>query len=97
MRDELPEVLEAELQREVFYIYAAKRGEVPVKRDSRERYEAGLPPEIRRVRVDELPAAQLPFVDIQELGFYASGDTFGPYVIEESERARAAIEERLQS
>ena len=49
MRGELDEWTESELHREVLYIYAAKRGEVPVITDSRERYEADLPPEIRRV------------------------------------------------
>jgi hypothetical protein len=96
MRDELPEPLEAELYREVLYTYAAKRGEVPLIRDSRERYEASLPPEIWRVPVDALTSDDLRFVRMEEIEFYASGETMGPYVIPDSEQARTAVEDRLR-
>jgi hypothetical protein len=57
---------------------------------------AGLPPVVRRVPVDELTSDDLRLVRLDELEWLASGDTMGPFVIEESERARAAVEERLQ-
>ncbi len=95
MRDALDEAAEAELHREVLYIYAAKRGEVPVVSDSRERYEAGLAPEIHRVPLSELAPEDADDV-LDAVEFYAN-DTMGPYVIEDSERARAALEERLGS
>jgi hypothetical protein len=85
----------AELHREVLYMYAAKRGEVPIVTDSWERYEAELAPEIRRVPLGELAPEDAPDV-LENVEFYAT-DTTGPYVIEDSERARAALEKRLEA
>jgi hypothetical protein len=95
MRDVLDERTEAELHCEVLYIYAAKRGEVPVITDSRERDEADLPPEIQLLPLEELaPEDAGKVLDGVEL--YAQA-TMGPYVIEDSERARAALEKRLEA
>ena len=93
MRDDLDDATEAELHREVLHIYAAKHGEVPVITDSRERYEAGLPPEIRRIPLRELAPEDTNDV-LERVEFYAD-ETMGPYVIEDSQRARAALEQRL--
>jgi len=97
MRDELPESLAAELHGEVLPRYAAKRGEVVLKHDSRELYEADIPPERWRVRVEDLTADDLPFLDMEELDFYTREvEPMGPFVIPDTPRARAAVEERLQ-
>jgi hypothetical protein len=96
MRDDLDDTTEAELHREVLHIYAAKRGEVLVITDSRELYEADLPPKIRRVSLNELAPEDAGDV-LEGVEFYATEGSapMGPYIIEDSEKARAALEKRL--
>jgi hypothetical protein len=98
MRDELHESLEAELDWEVLYILAAKEGKVPIIVDSRERYEAGIAPEVGLVSIDDLTPEDLEYVRLEEMEFYVEEpEPMGPYVIEDSERARLALDERLGS
>lgn len=95
----------AELDREVLYIRAAKEGKVPVIYDTRERMEAGLGPlielkavgELTRLDVHELAPERVNtryVCRLEALEFYAE-DTMGPYVTEDSEKARWALEQRL--
>ena len=96
MRGALPEILEAELDRAVLYIYAAKEGKVPIIEDSRERYEAGIAPDIRLASIDTLTPEDLENLRLEEMEFYIEDpEGMGPYVIEDSERARRALNERL--
>lgn len=98
MRDDLNEESEAELHREVLYLYAAKRGKVLVVTDSQEREAAGIGPGMRRVPLDELAPEDASAV-LENVEFYASEDPapMGPYIIEDSERERAALEKRLEA
>jgi hypothetical protein len=97
LRDELPEGVEAELHCQVLHVYAAKRGEVVLKYDCREFYEADIPPILWRVRVEDFTADNLLCLDMEELDLYAREvEPMGPFVIPDTLRARAAIEERLQ-
>jgi hypothetical protein len=92
--DHLPEQALAELRREVAHIYAAKRGRVLVTSDTREWYEAGLPPVQEMVPTNKLTPEDMDERLIEELDFYVT-DTMGPYVMRDSERAQRAIEARL--
>jgi hypothetical protein len=92
--DHLSEGGLAELQHEVAHIHAAKQGMVLVTSDTRERYEAGLPPVQERVPINKLTPQEIDESLIEELYFYAS-DTMGPYVMRDSGRAQRAIETRL--
>lgn len=97
MRHALDEDVEAELDREVLYISAAKQGKVPIIKDSKERYEAGLPPDIRLAVTDHLTPEDLENVRLDEMQFYIEEpEAMGPYVIEDSEEARRALDERLR-
>ncbi len=96
MRDDLDESVGAELHREVLYIYAAKQGMVPTIEDSKERYEAGLPPIIRRVPIEDLTSEHLRNIQLEEMEFYVQEpEAMGPYVIEDSEQSRRALAQRL--
>jgi hypothetical protein len=98
MSDELHESEEAELHREVFYIFAAKQGKVPVIVDSRERYEAGIGPDIGLASIDDLTPQDLGNIQLEEMELYIEDpEAMGPYVIEDSQRARRALDERLES
>ena len=98
MRDELHESVEAELDEEVLYIFAAKQGKVPVIVESRERYEAGIAPDIRLASIDDLTSEDLENIRLEDMEFYVvDPEAMGPYVIEDSERARRALDERLDS
>ena len=98
MRDELHESVEAELDMEVLYIFAAKQGKVPVIVDSEERYEAGIAPDISLASIDDLTPQDLGNIRLEEMEFYIEDpEAMGPYVIEDSERARRALKERLDS
>ena len=98
MRDELHESVEAELYLEVLYIFAAKQGKVPVQVDSEERYEAGIAPDISLASIDDLTPQDLGNIRLEEMELYVEDpDPMGPYVIEDSERARRALDERLDS
>lgn len=92
--DHLSEQDLAELQHEVAHIHAAKQGMALVTSDTRERYEAGLPPVRERVPINKLTPQDVEKDLIEELYFYTS-DTMGPYVMRDSERAQRAIEARL--
>jgi hypothetical protein len=98
MRDELHESVEAELDQEVLYIFAAKQGKVPVIVDSRERYEAGIAPDISLASIDDLTPQDLENIRLEEMELYVEDpEAMGPYVTEDSERARRALDERLDS
>jgi hypothetical protein len=98
MRYALDEEVEAELDREVLYISAAKESKVPIIEDSRERYEAGIPPDIRLVSMDNLSPEDLENIRFDEIEFYIEDpEGMGPYVIEDSEEAQQALAERLDS
>jgi hypothetical protein len=94
--DHLPEQDLAVLHTEVTHIYAAKQRMVLIMSDSRDRYEAGLPPVQEMVPINNLTPQQIDARLIEELDFYLTG-TMGPYVMRDSERARRAVEERLRS
>jgi hypothetical protein len=94
MRHEMDPYVYADLEREVAHIHAAKQGAVLTIRDSKELMDAGIPPDVRSVPLSNLTAEDLPHVRPEEMEFYAS-DTMGPFVIEDSERARIALKERL--
>ena len=96
MRDELHESVGAELDQEVLYIFAAKQGKVPLIVDSRERYEAGIAPDISLASIDDLTPQDLGNIQLEEMELYVENpEPMGPYVIEDSERARRALAERL--
>jgi hypothetical protein len=76
------------------HIHAAKQGMVLVTSDTRERYEAGLPPVREMVPINKLTPQDIEKSLLEELYFYTS-DTMGPYVMRDSERAQRAIEARL--
>ena len=83
-----------ELEREVAHIRAAKQGAVLTIRDSQNR-DAHLPPDIWPVPLGQLTTEDLGHVRLDEMELYASGETFGPYIIEDSEETRAALAKRL--
>jgi hypothetical protein len=96
MRHALDEGTEAELDREVLYISAAKEGKVPIIEDSWERYEAGIPPNIRLVLVDDLTPEDLENVRFEGLQFYVEDpEGMGPHIIVNSEEAQRALARRL--
>ena len=98
MRYELHESVEAELDRHVLYIFAAKQGKVPVIVDSSERYEAGIAPDISLASIDDLTPQDLGNIRLEEMELYVEDfEPMGPYVLEDSERARRALDERLDS
>jgi hypothetical protein len=84
-----------ELEREVSHIRAAKQGAVLTIRDSQERMDWDVPPDVRPVPLERLTDDDLLHVRLSEMRFYAE-DTMGPYVVEETERTRAALEQRLR-
>jgi hypothetical protein len=93
--DHLPEQDLAELHSEVRHIYAAKQEMVLITSDSRERYEAGLPPVRDIVPINKLTPQQIDQRLLEELDFYVT-DMMDPYMMRDSERARRAVEERLR-
>ena len=94
----LDDAVEAELHTEVLYIYAAKRGMVPLIEDSWERFAAGIAPDITLVPIKNLRSCDVRNILLEDLEFYVEEpETMGPYVIEDSEEARGALEERLGS
>jgi hypothetical protein len=96
MRDDLDEDVEAELHKEVLYIYAAKQGMVLTIEDSKQRYEAGLPPIDSLVPIRDLTSEHLRNIRLDEMEFYVEDpEAMGPYVIEDSEQARRALAQRL--
>jgi len=98
MRYELHESVEAELDRHVLYVFAAKQGKVPVIADSRERYEAGIAPDISLASIDDLTPRDLGNIRLEEMELYVEDfEPMGPYVLEDSERAQRALDERLDS
>jgi hypothetical protein len=98
MRYELHESVEAELHQEVLYIFAAKQGKVPVIVDSRERHEAGIAPDISLTSIDDLTPQDLGNIRLEEMKFYIEDpEAMGPDVLEDSGRARRALDERLES
>jgi len=92
MPDVLSDQARVELEREVSHIRAAKQGAVLTIRDSPER----MAPDVWPVPVERLTDDDLSHVRLDEMRFYAE-DTMGPYVVEDSERTRAALEQRLGS
>jgi len=73
-----------------FYSFEGGPGPVEMARP-----DAGIPPDVRSVPLSNLTAEDLVHVRLEEMEFYTS-DTMGPFVIvEDSERARTALEERL--
>jgi hypothetical protein len=70
-----------------------RRGPGPVEMA---RPDAGIPPDVRSVPLSNLTAEDLAHVRLEEMESYTSA-TMGPFVIvEDSERARTALEERLR-
>jgi hypothetical protein len=105
MADALPEHVAAELEREVLYIRAAKEHKVPLILHSWESMAAGLGPLIVLKPVGDLVLLDVDeswpegsdgrfLCRLEELEFYVE-DTMGPYVVEDSPRARSALRERL--
>ena len=75
----------------LFYSFEGGPGPVEMARP-----DAGIPPDVRSVPLSNLTAEDLVHVRLEEMEFYTS-DTMGPFVIvEDSERARTALEERLR-